>query len=94
MLTGRLSRRALMLTSLSLAVAGVVSRLRAATCAAPAGDEAGLRAELHYAATTSDPAKPCSACSFFSQSHDSCGTCQILSGPVSPNGHCDSWAHA
>ena len=37
--------------------------------------------------------KQCSGCQFFRTGDpDSCGSCQILGGPVHARGHCDAWA--
>ncbi|MFO0689104.1 MAG: high-potential iron-sulfur protein [Myxococcota bacterium] len=58
--------------------------------------QASLRASFHYAARSPHgEAKQCAGCQFFAaQAGDAqgCGTCQILQGPVSGQGHCDSWS--
>lgn len=53
-----------------------------------------LRSTLHYTNSAPNPAQSCNACSFFTpeEGNQPCGKCQIMSGPVNPNGHCDSWA--
>lgn len=55
--------------------------------------EIQLRESLNYADPAKDPAKACKGCEFFkAQDRSACGACEILSGPTSPTGHCDSWA--
>jgi hypothetical protein len=63
-------------------------------CVDPAKMDSGaaaLRASLNYAEASSDPAKTCAACAFFSAGRGACGSCQIFSGPANAKGHCDSW---
>ena len=86
------SRRVLLRRLLGLSAWGVTSKVLAAACALAGGNDSGMRAELHYVEASPDPGKQCAGCAFFSNLQGSCGTCQILNGPVNPNGHCDSWS--
>jgi hypothetical protein len=54
--------------------------------------QASMRTSLNYTDVSKDAAKTCSVCAFFQPTADDCGTCQILSGPANPKGHCDSWS--
>jgi hypothetical protein len=57
--------------------------------------EAGMRKSVHYVERSSDPAKMCKGCAFFTPADDggACGKCQMFSGgPANADGHCDSWA--
>jgi len=67
-------------------------RVIAAPCATLDGNDASLRQSLHYTESSSDPAKKCSGCSFFSDPQGACGKCMIFNGPTNANGHCDSFA--
>lgn len=59
-------------------------------CVEPSSES--LRESLHYQDPGADPAKHCKDCGFFSLEQAPCGNCQIMSGPVSANAHCDSWS--
>lgn len=75
-----------------LAAAAVIPAIKsqaATTCEGPSSD--ALRSSLHYIAKSSDPAKACHACTYFTNATSPCGNCAIMSGPVNMNGHCDSW---
>ena len=54
---------------------------------------ASLRESLNYVDPAPDAKQQCGACGFFSAegAAQSCGECQIMSGPVSRTGHCESW---
>lgn len=58
-------------------------------CVEPASES--LRDSLSYMDPGPDSAQRCGGCDFFDNS-GTCGHCQIMSGPVSATGHCDSWA--
>ena len=77
-------------------VAAACGKRHQIVCADPAQLTAGaasLRASLHYAESSPDPPKTCSACGFFSApTAPGCGRCQMLNGPVNANGYCDSWS--
>ena len=63
-------------------------------CADPAkmdGTQRSARDSLHYSESSPDPAKTCSACSFFQPGAAPCGSCMIFNGPANSKGHCDSW---
>ena len=52
-----------------------------------------MRKALGFAGISTDPAKSCSGCAFFTPSANGCGKCQLLSGgPVSGSSVCRSWA--
>jgi hypothetical protein len=54
-----------------------------------------LRQSLGYADPSPEAHKACGGCEFFkADENGKCGHCIILSGPVSPTGHCSSWAAA
>lgn len=59
-------------------------------CVDPSSES--LRESLNYQDPGEDPAQHCQDCGFFSLEEDPCGNCQIMSGPVSRNAHCDSWS--
>lgn len=69
----------------------VVEGAKAAeSCTKPASES--LRESLNYTDQTPDPTQPCRGCGFFTaEQNPSCGQCVIMSGPVSAQGHCDSW---
>ena len=71
---------------------GVLRAKAADTCTDTASE--GLRTSLHYTAAAPDPKQACGGCAFFSQddAKQPCGNCMIMSGPVNPKGHCDSWS--
>jgi hypothetical protein len=50
------------------------------------------RRSLGYAETSSDQARYCAVCAFFTAGQPGCGTCQLLSGPVNARAICSSFA--
>jgi len=56
--------------------------------------EAQLRQSYHYVEQSTDPAKTCNGCAFFTPADEGngCGKCSVMTGPANPLGHCDSWA--
>ncbi len=57
--------------------------------------ENSLRQANHYVENSSDAAKTCADCTFFTAAVDGpgCGTCTIYTGgPANAKGTCDSWA--
>jgi hypothetical protein len=50
------------------------------------------RRSLGYVEASTDPAKHCSACSFFTAAAAGCGTCGLLNGPVNAGAVCSSFA--
>ena len=53
----------------------------------------GMRDSLSYTDTSSEPQRACTGCTYFKPAKptDACGHCEVLGGPVSSKGHCDSW---
>lgn len=53
----------------------------------------GMRDSLSYTDASSNPQRACSGCTYFKPAKpgDACGHCEVLGGPVSAKGHCDSW---
>lgn len=51
-----------------------------------------LRTSLEFVEVTADPKKHCSLCAFYTETAPGCGNCQLLSGPVTANSFCSSWA--
>jgi len=55
--------------------------------------ESGVRKELGFKLVSSDPAKQCGGCGFFTATESECGTCLLMSGgAVTAHSVCDSWA--
>lgn len=51
------------------------------------------RKSLGYVEASSDPARQCGVCAFFTATATGCGSCQMLSGgPVNGGGVCNSFA--
>ena len=52
------------------------------------------RQTLGYVDRSTDPVKNCANCNFFQEAtgENRCGGCQIMPGPVHPEGNCTSWA--
>ena len=78
-----------------LALAGT-ARAEPAVCydasALPLSQRSRRRA-LGYVDTSSDPAKQCARCSFFTAAVSGCGSCTMLSGgAVNVGGVCNSFA--
>jgi hypothetical protein len=88
----RIVQMGMQIVSIGALPLGVMSAQAADTCTDAASE--GLRSSLHYTPAAPDPAQTCSGCAFFSQDDASqvCGKCTIMSGPVNPKGHCDSWS--
>lgn len=91
----KLQRRELLLNAIGAASAlpllAMGKRVRAAelACVEPASES--LRNSLSYTDPGPNPAQRCGSCGFF-EGKAACGHCQIMSGPVSATGHCESWA--
>ena len=58
--------------------------------------EISMRNTLAYVDETADPAKNCLNCSLYlpAAAGAACGGCNLLKGPIAPNGYCISWAPA
>jgi hypothetical protein len=79
---------------LALLVAGG-AQAQAPACYDPATlplNQKNRRRSLGYVEASSDPARHCSACSFFTAGNAGCGTCGLLSGPVNAGAVCSSFA--
>ena len=93
------SRRSLLERSAIIAGAGVL-----ASCGKSGGSvcfdeaylsagEAQMRKTLAYVDQFSLPESSCSQCQFYRAAETAgCGECELLAGPVSASGHCNSWA--
>ncbi len=58
-------------------------------------DEVRMRHEVYqYVDVTTDPMKPCSSCALFVPPAEgaTCGTCNLVKGPIAPGGSCISFA--
>ena len=90
-----MTRRRLLMGALPLGISGLalgrVARA-AGSCAQPESE--ALRASVHYVESAPDPVTACARCAFFTAdpAGGTCGSCQILSGPVDTTGHCDSFS--
>ncbi|UVO52647.1 high-potential iron-sulfur protein [Sphingomonas sp. SUN039] len=52
-----------------------------------------MRKALGFVPVSTDPAKACGQCAFFTATAAGCGKCQLLTGgPVGATGVCRSWA--
>ena len=51
------------------------------------------RESVSYVELSTDAEKNCTNCRFFKAAEDGsgCGSCQLIKGPVSPEGNCKSW---
>lgn len=68
---------------------------RAAVCYDPAAlplSQKSRRRSLSYVEVSSDPAKRCAGCAFFTATAEGCGNCQLLNGPVNAGAVCASFA--
>lgn len=74
---------------------GLANAAGAAECADPASLSAAqksMRKSLGFR-TSTDAAKRCGLCAFFTAAQPGCGKCALLSGGIVPaEGVCDSWA--
>jgi hypothetical protein len=73
--------------------------------AAPAGcmdttglteQEIAMRNQLQYVDVTANPEQACHNCALYLAAADgaACGGCNLLKGPIAPDGYCISWAAA
>ena len=94
------SRRRLLGTVAAAPVMLLLTRAAPAAAAAACfdlntmpADEKSLRTSIGFKAQSSDNAKRCGTCTFFTASAGDCGKCTLLSGgAVSTSSVCDSWA--
>lgn len=51
------------------------------------------RKTFDYVGNSPDPDKVCINCSHFRPAVDgsACGTCELVKGPINPNGYCTQW---
>lgn len=56
--------------------------------------EISIREQLQYVAQSEKAEQVCKNCRFWlpAQPGDNCGGCQLIKGPIHPNGWCASWA--
>ena len=57
--------------------------------------EVSQREQLQYVAQSPKDDQLCSNCRFWQPSQDestACGGCQLIKGPIHPNGWCQTWA--
>lgn len=100
----RCTRRLWLTRCIQLAVVGPITIMAACqrsdqvVCADPtrlSDSENSLRASLRYTENSPRDDQRCRVCAFYDASQaPPCGMCKLLKGPVSPNGHCDSWSKA
>lgn len=90
-----------------LGAAAVAPGLLAA-CGEEGGEEAGLdctdtsglepaqvstRQGQSYVEHSTNPEQTCSNCRFFTAGGaNQCGSCQVIAGPINPEGNCNLWA--
>jgi hypothetical protein len=58
--------------------------------------EKSARAALRYVDQSSDTQRVCANCRFFKapEAGASCGGCEVVTGPIAPQGYCTVWAAA
>ncbi|WP_397547454.1 high-potential iron-sulfur protein [Rhodothermus marinus] len=56
-------------------------------------EEIQMRESLQYTDHSPYPDKTCSNCQLFipPENPNQCGACQLVKGPIHPNGYCTSW---
>ncbi len=56
--------------------------------------EIQMREGLGYVDTSPMPEKVCTNCAFWEPAppNELCGGCQLMAGPIHPDGYCNSWA--
>lgn len=92
----RIDRRSFLRRTLAglggAAALAATTRAPAAELACVESDSEPLRGSLNYADPAPDAAKACRGCGYFrGEPKSACARCDIMSGPVSATGHCDSW---
>ena len=103
-MTGKLSRRTMLLRSLQFSVAGCSAVALAAcgkkeegalSCANSddmSDGDRSARQGAHYTEKSTQPGQSCGACTFFHGGGSGCGNCDIFHGPANAAGRCDSWS--
>jgi len=97
-----LSRRSALRLFVTLPVlSGVVAACGGASKPESCSDVSSLsaadktaREALKYTDASPQPDKRCSGCTLYKAAPDaaSCGGCQVVKGPIHPDGYCVSWA--
>jgi hypothetical protein len=54
--------------------------------------ERSMRVSMLYTDASAIAEESCSGCAFFPLGKTGCGECELLGGPVSDKGRCDSWS--
>jgi len=65
-----------------------------ADCQEDVGSSDGAaRKAVNYVTPSPHPEKTCANCHFFkvTQNESTCGTCEIVAGPIAPEAYCDAW---
>lgn len=99
----RLSRRAILRSSVHLAIVGSVPMALAGCSKKPlectdvsalGTADKQLRETLEYQdQSPMGQDKNCLNCEFFKRGdRNGCGTCTLIKGPINPGGYCNSWA--
>src|ERR1700675_4798256 len=103
-MTGRFSRRAMLLRRLQLSAAGGFAVALAACVKKEEGvlscakfddmsdGDRSARMGAHYTEKSTQPGQSCGACAFFHGGGTGCGNCDIFHGPANAAGRCDSWS--
>ncbi len=85
--------------ALALVAGGLASAAGAQAGSPACPDPASLpfsqknrRRGIGYAEPSTDPARRCELCAFYTAGQGGCGTCQLLAGPVSGGAVCLSFA--
>lgn len=57
--------------------------------------ETGMRTSQEYVDTSANAEQNCANCNFWQPAAaDACGGCQVIKGPIHPQGYCKLWAAA
>lgn len=92
---GPLNRRRLVALALAAPMAALATGARAEQCVSEddlSASELSMRKALRYEEPSTDPAKLCGGCAFYTSESSSCGQCKLLNGPASAAARCGSWA--
>jgi len=56
--------------------------------------ELQMRKNLQYTGSSPHPDKDCTNCALYipAEGDASCGSCQLVKGPINPKGYCTSWS--
>ncbi|HKI77075.1 MAG TPA: high-potential iron-sulfur protein [Ignavibacteriaceae bacterium] len=55
--------------------------------------ERQVREAYQYTSKSSKPGQNCANCNYYQIANpgETCGTCQVVKGPINPKGHCTIW---